>query len=185
MKQIYLLVIVLTLGACTTIQKSTNIPSTVQAYEYNSIASQYLARPTFLRIDNLTNGNNNLLVMMNMYNGQVASFAVERKNVDENIKAIVKFLEWERLARERGDIFTKQIAEVVSWKNDGADISNRYEFHSGNEKNHYLEISSCALGICMEKVLFFTPSEAMHLINTLENFKAGKITKTEIDTVYQ
>lgn len=184
MKKSLLLIAMLAITACTTLKQSTRLSSEVQAVEFNSITSSYLVRPTFAQIDELTNGGVNLVIKMSMYDGREAAVAVGKQYVADNIVMIEKFLDWETKATSRGDQFTKEIGTVVSWVNDNADISNKYEFHSGNVSNHYLVIASCALGQCLDKALFFDSAQARKLKGLLEQFQANELGQKNIDQIY-
>lgn len=184
MKKIILLLTMLAITACTTLKQSTRLNSEVQALEFNRITSSYLVRPTFVQIDELTNGGINLVIKISMYDGREAAVAVGKQYVADNIVMIEKFLDWEAKAIIRGDQFTKEIGTVVSWVNDNADISNKYEFHSGNVSNHYLVIASCALGQCLDKRLFFDSAQAKNLKKLLEQFQANELSHKNIDQIY-
>ena len=121
-------------------------------------------------------------------NGIKPNISIAKNYVDENIEAINKYLTWNKIALERKDQLTKEIAITKSWNNSGVVLENRYSFHSGNEFNHYLEIVTCSLGICnpsQEAPIMLDPLGANKLIKELNNFKNNKMTKTSIDNVYK
>ncbi|MFH4436207.1 hypothetical protein [Vibrio diabolicus] len=183
--------IVAAISGCASVSKQHRLSSNVQSLEFNSLLSEYKARPTFVSLLEMSDGEEVLNIKMDSYlassDGVKPSISIARKYVDENIEAIEKYLKWNTIALDRKDQFTKEIAITKSWDNSGVTIENRYTFHSGNEFNHYLEIVTCSLGTCnpsQKSPIMLDSQGAMVLIKELNDFRAGSFSKTSIDSVY-
>lgn len=61
------IILSLTLVACTTLEQSNRISTRLAAKEFNSIASRYLDRPTFVAIEHMSDKATVLHVKMSMY----------------------------------------------------------------------------------------------------------------------
>ena len=130
---------------CTTVNEETRVSSPLRAVEYNSVAAKYLERPTFVKVRELSNRKEVLMVEMEQYSyglgGKMENlnrFNTQflRDSVSEYVALIDKFLEWEEMAVERGDQFTKEIGTAPAW-NDSFGAKQKFEFHSGNTNNHF------------------------------------------------
>ena len=183
-----LLLIALSVG-CTSIQKTTRIASPLKAKEFNSIASKYLDRPTFVSVQTMSDGQTVLTIerddYLNQYQGVMSSLRFSKDSVSRYLQLIQKYEEWEKLARDRGDQITKEIGREKAWGNLA---SNKLKFlmHSGNSHNHFLAISNCSAGTCLdERALYFSSSDAQELKLLLIGFDAGKIVSNTLDDVYK
>ncbi|MAN46317.1 MAG: hypothetical protein GYB49_09380 [Alphaproteobacteria bacterium] len=159
-----------------TVHNSNRFSTDVQAYEFNSVASQFMARPTFAY---LSQDKQTLILEIDIYGRRVTEYgsfetsaiSFQREGVPEYLAAIDKFQEWEAVAAADGDMFTKEIAKVK-----GVQSSLKFAFHSGNERNHYLMLSTCAVGICIDEWAVYLPaSEVADLKMLLKDFAAGNI----------
>lgn len=186
------MVIVAAISGCVSVSKEYRLSTNVQSLEFNSLLSEYKVRPTFVSLLEMSDGDEVLNIKMDSYlsssDGIKPSISIARKYVDENIAAIDKYLKWEKIALNRKDQFTKEIAVTKSWDNSGATIENKYIFHSGNEFNHYLEIVTCSLGICNpsnKSPIMLDSHGAIALEKVLSDFGAGSVSKTDVDSVYK
>ena len=177
-KHLISIALVALISGCTSVSKEHRLTSNIQSLEFNSVLSEYKTRPTFLTILEMNDGAEVLNIKMDSYgtskNGIKPNISIAKNYVDENIEAINKYLTWNKIALERKDQLTKEIAITKSWNNSGVVLENRYSFHSGNEFNHYLEIVTCSLGICnpsQEAPIMLDPLGANKLIKELNNFK--------------
>ena len=157
--------------------------------EFNDLNSQYMPRPTFA--NTIAPPGTSFFILefeMPNYGNKTSKFGVGIEFVDENIDVINKFLSWASMAKDRGDIFDKEIATVKGYDVGPFYQWNDYEFHSGNKNSHYLLITQ------KTKMLgFFTKDHqagdsfvldeenAKLLIDRLNEFKARKVTKTNTD----
>ncbi|EGQ8062058.1 hypothetical protein MWT71_004806 [Vibrio parahaemolyticus] len=179
------------ISGCVSVSKEHRLSPSFQSLEFNSLLSEYKARPTFVSLLEMSDGEEVLSIKMDSYlassDGIKPSISISRKYVDENIEAIEKYLKWNKLALDRKDQFTKEIAITKSWDNAGVTVENRYTFHSGNEFNHYLEIVTCSLGICnpsQKSPIMLNSNGATELVKELNDFRTGSVSKTNVDSVY-
>jgi hypothetical protein len=182
--------VAVSLLGCASVSDEFRVPSNIKSLEFNSLSSQYMSRPTFLKILKMSDGTEILKITMDSYgpakNGVMPSISIATTYVDENIEMLEKYLSWVNTAKEREDQFTKEIGKVNSWDN-GATLLNRYTFHSGNQYSHFVEIVTCSLGICNpseQSPIMLDPEGAKSLIKELQMFKKGEFKKTDLDTVY-
>jgi len=175
----------ITLAGCTTIQQNTRLSTSLHAKEYNSIAAQYMDRPTFSEVEQMSDGETVLSVSIDNYGSAQSSLRFSKKHVQEYLAFIDKYSEWEQLAKSRGDAFTKEIGSASSWGN-GMAGALKFTFHSGNSNVHFLSIAFCAAGTCLEdKALYFDAKNTTELKALLQNLKSGAIQLKDIDSVYR
>ena len=204
MKTQYLLTVIsiLIIAGCTTVQRSDRVSTSLSAREYNSIASRYMERPTFVSIEEMSDGSTVLMVQMDTYSVPSTyrdlNLSAEQRNalrhsqvrflkdhVAEYVEAIDKFAEWEELARERGDAFTREINRVPTWANMGSG-NLVFSFHSGNDQNHFLVVAFAAAGTVLEdQALYFDSSNITELKRLLVGFSNDSLQRTDIDSVYR
>lgn len=175
MRTVLFTLLVVALSACTTVQQTTRVPTKLVAREFNSIASQYLERPTFVSVERMSDGATVLRVSMTMYGSDTSTLPMLRGKSTEYSALIDKFLEWEVLARSRGDAITKEIGRAPAWGNAVAgDL--KFTFHSGNSATHYLAVAYCNAGTCSEKTAqYYSPPAAVELRTLVQALDAGKI----------
>ncbi|ELY3410654.1 hypothetical protein SMW94_004603 [Vibrio parahaemolyticus] len=190
-KYLIFMAVVAVIYGCVSVSKEHRLSPSFQSLEFNSLLSEYKARPTFVSLLEMSDGEEVLSIKMDSYlassDGIKPSISISRKYVDENIEAIEKYLKWNKLALDRKDQFTKEIAITKSWDNAGVTVENRYTFHSGNEFNHYLEIVTCSLGICnpsQKSPIMLNSNGATELVKELNDFRTGSVSKTNVDSVY-
>lgn len=183
-------------------QRSDRVSTSLRPREYNSIASRYMERPTFVSIEEMSDGSSVLMVQMDTYSVPSTyrdlNLSAEQRNalrhsqirflkdhVAEYVEAIDKFSEWEELARERGDAFTREIDRVPTWANMGSG-NLVFSFHSGNDRNHFLVVAFSAAGTVLEdQALYFDASNIQELKRLLIAFSNDSLQRTDIDSVYR
>lgn len=180
------------LAACTTLSAETRIPSTLQASEFNDVASQYMARPTHLSVQSFSDGNVALQVLVDEYGTgydptlktttqHVTYF--DKRYVAVYLPLIDKYLEWEALAAQRGDLIERQLGVAKTW-GVGGDIELRFGIYSPSTSQHLLIVERCAFGTCVDKALHLTRPNATILRGLLVDFAADKIGHAATDSVY-
>lgn len=190
MKALASILFALFLTACTTVQQSTRVSTPLQAMEFNSIASRYMARPTFVSVEKMSDGVTVLLVRMDPYRKdpllpEGSPIRFSKEHVPAYLNAINKYFEWAALAKERKDALTKEIASAPTWANM-AKGSLKFTFHSGNDHAHYLTIAFSASGTTLtDSALFFDESNAKQLRDLLDEFAAGRIGVADVSNVYK
>lgn len=107
----------------------------------------------------------------------------DKRFVDQYLALIDKYIEWEALAVQRGDVIDREIGVAKTW-GVGGDIDLRFSLTSGNAANHFLLVESCAFGTCRDRALHFTKSNAIKLRALLEDFAAGNVTEPDL-SVYR
>ena len=178
------------IGACTSIAKETRISSSLQAREFNSVASQYMERPTFLSLQNYSDGRTALVIDMDEYGVGSAGYEIpgdyslrlDPAQADAYAALIDKYLEWESLASSRGDMLEKEIGRAPA---AGAQSPGeaRFAIYSGAAGAHYLQTQFCAVGACIVD-MFFSRNDALELKRVLMAVKAGKVSHLNVDDVY-
>lgn len=184
----------LALASCTTLSQQTSISTPLRASQYNSVASQYLERPTFVSLQSYSDGATVLRVTMDEYgygagasSGQnVAlsySAAFDSRYVDQYLALIEKYQEWATLASSRGDVIEKEIGDAPTWANMGSG-KLRFEMFSGNASSHYLVVGFC-LTTCVNERLMFDVDDAAYLKDILARFGEGELEQLNVDQIYQ
>jgi len=141
-------------------------------------------RPTFASIEETSDGETLLAVSMDTYGSYESSLRFSKTNVDGYISLIDKYSKWEDLAKSRKDAFTKEIGSVNTWGN-GPQGTLKFIFHSGNEHSHYLSITYCAAGTCLDDYsLYFDDVNAKALKSILSDLKVEKIHHANINDIY-
>jgi hypothetical protein len=184
MKKMIVSFLLLLLFGCTSVQQSTRISSSIHAMQFNHVASKYMERPTFVSIEQMSDGESVLAVDMINYGPQQSSNRFSKKHVDTYISLIDKYLKWADLAKKNSDQLTKEIGDAPTWANMSTGTL-KFTFYSGNQFNHYLEISFCAVGTCLEdQSLYFDEDNAKKLKQLLSNFSSGKIDNIDTSKLY-
>lgn len=185
MKLILPIILALTLGACTTLEQSNRISTRLVGKEFNSIASRYLDRPTFAAIERMSDKATVLRVKMSMYGSKESNLPFLQGRSAAYVAHIDKFLEWEALAKSRGDALTKDIGRVPAWSN-GPSGDLKFVFHSGNAATHFLAISFCAAGTCLDnQTVYFDAASVQELRRLLLALDDGSLGKASVDSVYK
>lgn len=162
----------------------TRISSNVQAMEYNSISANYLERPTFVKLRENMGGEQVLVITMDAYGTENADIYIPPSAAPEVLGFIEKYEEWEALARERGDMITRDIGEVPNFTG----FRLKAEFHSGNEDRHFLVLSQCVWACGLSDggtSQYFSREQAKNLKSLLSDYISGDIQPTKEDEVYR
>lgn len=185
MRLSFLLIVALTLVACTTLEQSNRISTRLVGKEFNSIASRYLDRPTFVAIEQLSDKTTVLRVTMSMYGTKESNLPFMQGKSAAYVMHIDKFLEWEALAKSRGDALTKDIGRAPAWSN-GPSGDLKFVFHSGNAAAHFLAISFCAVGTCLDdQTVYLDAASTKELRRLLVALDNGSLRKAGVDSVYK
>lgn len=177
-------------SACATVQNETRVGAGFNAREFNSITSRYEPRPTFARVQSMTGGSEILRLEMDQYGSTTLKYGVDINHsipfrlaeTDEYIATIHRYLEWEALASERGDMLDRREVGRAAAFNNG-DI--RFAIYSGNEAAHFLVLTYCAVGVCLdESALYLDRAGAQALIALLERWRAGELAGADLDAIY-
>lgn len=107
-------------------------------------------------------------------------FRMVPEGIDDYLALIDRYDEWRELATERGDSITREIGRAPAWHGE-----LKFEFHSGNAQNHYLLISICAVGTCLDDdSLAFDADNVGRLRGILTQWQSGEISTLDVDAVY-
>lgn len=185
MKLFQVAMISIALTGCATVEQSTRISTPIKAMEYNSVASKYIDRPTFASIEKMSTGEVTLTISRDNYGTSASSVRFSKANIDAYVALVDKFLEWDKLATARGDALTKDIGGADTWGN-GMPATLKLTFHSGNASSHYLAISYCAAGTCLDSyALYFDAKNAIELKSQLLKLASSDGMPTPIEDVYK
>lgn len=169
------------------------ISSSLRAGEFNDVASQYMERPTFATVHTFSDGNTALRVEMDEYgtgydpNLKIVTPHVtyfDKHFVADYVPMIDKYLEWEELATQRGDLIERLVGDAKTWGN-GAEVTLKLEIFSSASATHLLVIKRCAVGTCSDKSLSLTKPNAIILRSLLTDFASGKVDQKNLDSIYQ
>lgn len=174
------------LGACASAPtKETRISTRLEGLEFNSVASQYRTRPTVVKIFEYGDRPDTLLVSVDLYGNRTGWASFFKGLAPAYIAHIDKFLEWEALARERGDALTREIGRAPS-PSGGTKADLLFSFHSGNERSHFLTITFCMSMTCATgSGLTLDVAGAKELRALLLRFDAGELKHIPVDQVYK
>lgn len=157
---------------------TARVDTDVRFLDYNEIHDQYAERPTSVTVNQQRNGNLFLKFQIDLY-GQDLTLWVPQSSVDPFLAALDKFLEWEALASERGDLLDKDIGRVPGYS--GLRIETA--FYSGTKERHYMSLEQCSL-VCPGPFVYLNRSQAENVKGLLNRFAAGEITPANTDSVY-
>lgn len=154
---------------------TTKLGSPVTAYQFNDLLDKYSDRPTFAQIVTYKSGKSYLSIQMDAYGSKTHEHRFIKENVKLYVEYIDKFLEWEKLAEERHDMFNKKIGNAK-----GFAVNITFSFISGSKYHHYLQLS--AMGINEQ---LYTRSQANKLRQLLIDYENNAIDKPDINAIYQ
>jgi hypothetical protein len=173
------------MGGCASVNESTRIAPGLKAVEFNRVAAQYLERPTFAELNRYSDGREALVLVMDKYGQKRSAVAFLRGSEAAYDELLKKFLDWEVLARERGDQFTREIGRAPTWSQAGT-AELRFTFHSGNQALHYPELVPCLIGTCLEESgMHLTPENVRKLRELVADLREGKVKQKDLGTVYK
>lgn len=142
-------------------------------------------RPTFSPLEQMSNGEVVLAISMDNYGYLTSVLRFSKNNVSEYQSLITKYLDWGKLAKSRDDAFTKEIGVATTWGN-GLSVNLKFTFYSGNASTHFLSVSSCGVGTCLDDQSLYFDSKNAHVLEVLlGNLQSGLIQQKNIDSVYQ
>lgn len=174
--------------ACTSVSNSTRISYPLSADQYNGFLSNYTPRPTFITLENMSDGEAVLAVEMTQYgniNPSIVSpnfqFRMLKSAIPQYIALLDKYDAWRSQALNRGDAITKTIGRAPTWgQTSGVELE--FTFHSGNARSHFLVIASCAIGTCVEnQALVFDTTNVIRLRSILETAKGFRGFRVRLD----
>lgn len=171
----------------------TRLDSNFKAMEFNSVASEYMDRPTFLELITYKKKPSQLWIHTDFIKksdtaramGGYEFVSLSVSAADEYIAAIDKYISWHEIASADGDIINKEIARPMGRKKS---LKVKFGFYSANAKSHFLTLQHCAVGTCLEPKITFDIVNAKLLKETILTWKSGNleaITKEEIDDKYK
>lgn len=178
-------ILTLVLVGCTTVEQSTRLSYGLDAKEYNSVYAKYMDRPTFTSIEKMSDGSTVLAISRDNYGNTYSPLRFSKDHVSKYTALIDKYTEWNKLATSRGDAITKEIGEAETWGNSMPG-KLKFTFHSGNAQVHYLSVSFCAAGTCLDdQALYFDFKNTQKLKDILIQLGSGAVKAGNIDNVYK
>lgn len=189
MKLMKLILALAFVTGCTSVQQSTRISTPLQAMEFNNIASQYMSRPTSITVEKMSDGESVLNITMNTYGANQygtneSSVRLSKNHIAEYNTLINKYLKWTTIAKQNSDQITKDIGRATTWGNMSSG-ELKFSFHSGNQYKHFLNISFCAAGTCLDdQSLYFDEAGAKELLILLDRYQSGKINANDVTSKY-
>jgi len=171
----------------------TRLDSPFKVSEFNSVASQYMERPTFIELITYKKKPSQLWIYSDyiiktdtaraMKGYEFVSLSESAAN--DYIAAIDKYISWHSIAMVDGDIIDKEISKAMGRKKS---LKVKFGFYSANAQSHYLTLQHCAVGTCLEPVMSLDIVNARLLKETIQSWKDGAlkaITKEDIDDKYK
>lgn len=176
------------LAACTSVSESTRLSTGLEAVEFNSIASGYQPRPTFVSLEMMSDGEEVLAIQMDQYGTTQYQYGYEMHHqfrmlpsaIPEYLALLDQYDRWRETAIERGDAITREMGRAPAWHGE-----LKFEFHSGNAQRHYLLVSICAVGTCLDgESLGFDSVNVDRLRQVLTDWQAGELQSLNVDAIY-
>lgn len=126
---------------------TVRVESELAVMEFNSVASRYMERPTFVQASQLIGGPQILLVEYDAY-GRYGGYAkIYRADqavlINDYIK---KYLQWAEEASKHEDLIQKEIGMAKAMAGE----SIRFSIYSASAQRHLLSVETCTLGMCGE-----------------------------------
>jgi len=163
----------LALPSASSANEKVKISSPFKVMEYNTVLNQYGERATFIDMRVRNKGDMGWIQADLIHKSESARLMggldvmrIKEKHVDGYIGAVEKFLKWEEIAKRDKDNFDKEIVRVNKLK---------FSFHSGNESSHYLVLTFCAVGTCVEPNFYFDRKNALLLKQFFEDWRDDKL----------
>lgn len=197
MRKLFFIVLsAIALAACSTMAPAVNqrVATDLQALEFNSVASQYMERPTFVSLVRFDGKEPMLSIERDNYSSASYSTTLNYPNVqsDKSYLSISpeaaielqpmldKYREWREIAVADGDMIEKDIGQVSSPQGGRIELS----FFSGNENNHYLVATFCMMACLHDSAFYFDAENVESLDLLLERFAADEIQPVDLDSKY-
>ena len=176
-----------------TAKDKIRLDASFKAMEFNSAASQYMERPTYLELIVYKKKPSQLWIYSDYIRksdtakamGGYEFVSLSVSAADDYIAAIDKYFSWQSIASADGDIIDKEISKTMGRKKS---LKVRFGFYSANAQSHYLTLQHCAVGTCLDPVMAFDIENAKLLKETISAWKTGQlegITKEEVDDKYK
>lgn len=166
-------------------KEERKISPSFSALDFNDVTSNYLEVPTFVTLSDLNKGDSEFRVEFDKYGVNEYGLDYEmvrfRKSAIPEYRAhIAKFLEWEAIASEDGDILDKEIGTAA-----GIRGKLKFLFHSGSAQRHFLVIRFCTIGVCTDSDLVLDRQGAEGLGADLAAFAERGVAPVKIDDKYR
>lgn len=174
-------------------KEKIRLDASFKIMEFNSAASTYMERPTFLELIVRKKKPDQLYILTDFIKKSEVGIAMggyeftslSATAIDDYIAAIDKYFAWHKIASQDGDIIEKEIAKAMGRKKS---LKVKFGFYSANAQSHYLTLQTCAVGTCMEPTMVMDYKNAQGLKDTLLTWKAGKLqglSEAETDAKYK
>lgn len=162
---------------------TARVESDLAVMEFNSIASKYMERPTFVQVSQLIGGPQILLVEYDAYGMYSGYEKIYRADQAVLINGYInKYLEWAKEASKHGDLIDKEIGMAKAM--GGAPI--RLSIYSASSERHLLSVETCTLGICGEdKYVHYMDEKNAIKLSELLTSMANNTLKTQPSGSYQ
>jgi hypothetical protein len=174
----------LILSGCVTYPDSagTLVSADISALRYNPVLMTYEPQPVFVSRSGET--------LSFRYKGSTPQdlfLSIKKGGTAPYIAAIDKYLDWELLARERGDLFTKKISSIDYAS--GASILARFQSLAKDKHVVSFGIRSKLLGDDTSPTgtseLRFDRESALRFKALLAAFEGGSLSDQKSDSVYR
>jgi len=171
--------------------ETTRIHTNLKGSRFNSALSEFSYGPTFVEYTQKKKKKNDhksyLTVELELYPEDTSVSNVNKEarlwfrkgQSDLYLASIEKFLKWEKIAKSRGDQFTKDIGKH---KATGGKI--KFMFHSGTVKHHFLLLQQCTPAGCSANVAYFNVKNVKLLKGLLQKMQAGGFKASKVDDIY-
>jgi len=161
-------------------KEKIRLDASFKIMEFNSAASDYMERPTFLELIVRKKKPEQLYILSDFIKKSDTGIAMggyeftslSATAIDDYIAAIDKYFAWHKIASQDGDIIDKEIAKAMGRKKS---LKVKFGFYSANAQSHYLTLQTCAVGTCMEPTMVLDYKNAQALKDTLLTWKAGNL----------
>lgn len=178
----FLCTLVLSLMGCSSLtpKKETRFTTSVNISEYNSIANQYMHKPTFGTIQHF-NEYDAYYIKASRYGQGYLGIYITPDNLTSYQTALTKYLKWNEIALNNNDLVDKTIVSfeqsLTTWK---------LVFFSGSEKSHYFTVQACTDGL-IETCTTMATLDSLNvkrLLSELDRFKQGTLLKIDTGSKY-
>lgn len=172
----------------------------IKLLEFNSVAGHYVDKTAFVSLttyakneypETLTIEADGYGVNYNKYAGVTNNTIFVRfnkENTQVTIDAVNKYLDWQEQALKAGDMFTKEINATPKKESFGLETYDKYEFHSGNARNHFLIFSICSksslIGEQCTQRAALDRENAEKLKNIAQRYQEGELVKEDVASKY-
>lgn len=174
-------------------KEKVRLDASFKIMEFNSAASDYMERPTFLELIVRKKKPEQLYILSDFIRKSDVGIAMggyeftslSATAIDDYIAAIDKYFAWHKIASQDGDIIDKEIAKAMGRKKS---LKVKFGFYSANAQSHYLTLQTCAVGTCMEPAMVLDYKNAQGLKDTLLAWKSGSLqglNEAETDAKYK